>query len=78
MPPQVSSQTARVFDDRLRLGDAAREIGLHPSSLRRLITRGRVPATKIEGAWTLGADVVQMMCANYDTRPGIKPSPFLC
>ena len=37
------------FDEYLDLVEAARELGIHPQSLRRLIKQGRGPATRFAG-----------------------------
>jgi len=39
------------FDEYLDLVEAARELGIHPQSLRRLIKQGRVPATLFAGKY---------------------------
>ncbi|MSQ42436.1 MAG: DNA-binding protein [Dehalococcoidia bacterium] len=61
------------FDDYLDLVEAARELGIHPQSLRRLIKQGRVPATLFAGKYLIERDKLDMFKSSYDPRPGRKP-----
>ena len=61
------------FDDYLDLVEAARELGIHPQSLRRLIKQQRVPATLFAGKYLIERHKLEMFKANYDPRPGRKP-----
>ncbi|MYI82841.1 MAG: helix-turn-helix domain-containing protein [Chloroflexi bacterium] len=61
------------FDDYLDLVEAARELGIHPQSLRRLIKQKRVPAVLFAGKYLIERDKLEMFKANYDPRPGRKP-----
>ncbi|MEE8337721.1 MAG: helix-turn-helix domain-containing protein [Dehalococcoidia bacterium] len=61
------------FDDYLDLVEAARELGIHPQSLRRLIKQKRVPAMMFAGKYLIERDKLEMFKANYDPRPGRKP-----
>jgi excisionase family DNA binding protein len=61
------------FDDYFDLVEAARELGIHPQSLRRLIKQKRIPATMFAGKYLIERDKLEMFKANYDPRPGRKP-----
>lgn len=61
------------FDDYLDLVEAARELGIHPQSLRRLIKQGRVPATLFAGKYLIERDKLDIFKSSYDPRPGRKP-----
>lgn len=61
------------FDNYLDLVEAARELGIHPQSLRRLIKQGRVPATLFAGKYLIERDKLDMFKSSYDPRPGRKP-----
>ena len=61
------------FDEYLDLVEAARELGIHPQSLRRLIKQGRVPATLFAGKDLIERDKLDMFKSSYDPRPGRKP-----
>ena len=61
------------FHDYLDLVEAARELGIHPQSLRRLIKQKRVPAVLFAGKYLIERDKLEMFKANYDPRPGRKP-----
>ena len=59
------------------LVEAARELGIHPQSLRRLIKQGRVPASMFGGKYMIARDKLEMFKTNYDRRPGRKRSARL-
>ena len=61
------------FDDYLDLVEAARELAIHPQSLRRLIKQKRVPAVLFAGKYLIERDKLEMFKSNYDPRPGRKP-----
>ena len=61
------------FTQYLDLVEAARELGIHPQSLRRLIKQARVPAVLFAGKYLIERDKLEMFKANYDPRPGHKP-----
>ena len=61
------------FDNYLDLVEAARMLGIHPQSLRRLIKQKKVPAVLFAGKYLIERDKLEMFKANYDPRPGRKP-----
>lgn len=65
------------FPDYLNLNQAATRLAIHPTSLRRLIKQGVVPAQVIHGSWLIRRDALEMFAANYDPKPGRKPVPTL-
>lgn len=65
------------FEDWLDIVEAARELGIHPQSMRRLIKQGRIPARMYGGKYLIERDQLLMFKANYDPRPGRKRSPRL-
>jgi excisionase family DNA binding protein len=64
--------TTELFDNYLDLVDAARILGIHPQSLRRLIKQKKVPAILFAGKYLIERDKLEMFKANYDSRPGRK------
>jgi excisionase family DNA binding protein len=62
-----------LFDNYLDLVEAARTLGIHPQSLRRLIKQKKVPALLFAGKYLIERDKLEMFKANYDPRPGRKP-----
>lgn len=60
------------FDNYLDLVEAARILGIHPQSLRRLIKQKKVPAVLFAGKYLIDRDVLNQFKANYDPRPGRK------
>ena len=61
------------FDNYFDLVEAARDLQIHPQSLRRLIKQKKIPATLFAGKYLIERDKLEMFKANYDPRPGRKP-----
>ena len=61
------------FENFLDLVEAARVLGIHPQSLRRLIKAKKIPATLFAGKYLIERDKLEMFKSNYDPRPGRKP-----
>ena len=61
------------FERYLDLVEAARVLGIHPQSLRRLIKLQRVPARLYAGKYLVERDQLAMFKSTYDPRPGRKP-----
>ncbi len=61
------------FENYLDLVEAARVLGIHPQSLRRLIKQRKVPAVLFAGKYLIERDALNQFKANYDPRPGRKP-----
>ncbi|MGD0114638.1 MAG: helix-turn-helix domain-containing protein [Dehalococcoidia bacterium] len=64
---------SQPFDNFLDLVEAARELNIHPQSLRRLIKQKKVPALIFAGKYLIERDKLEMFKTNYDPRPGRKP-----
>lgn len=69
--------TDAVIEDRVSLMEAAEMLGIHHQSVRRLIIHKVMPATKAFGVWMIRRVNVEMFQANYDPRPGKKPTGML-
>ncbi len=65
------------FEGWLDIVEAARELNIHPQSLRRLIKQQLVPARLYGGKYLIARDQLLMFKSNYDPRPGRKRSPRL-
>ncbi|MFC2050965.1 DNA-binding protein [Chloroflexota bacterium] len=50
--------------------EAARQIGIHEESLRRLLRMGSPPGVKIGGQWFIDREQLALFSATYDTRTG--------
>ncbi len=64
--------TDEPFDNYLDLVDAARILGIHPQSLRRLIKQKKVPAVLFAGKYLIERSALQQFKSTYDPRPGRK------
>ena len=60
------------FENYLDLVEAARVLGIHPQSLRRLIKQKKVPAVLFAGKYLIERDTLNQFKSNYDPRPGRK------
>ena len=70
---QGETSVSDPFENFLDLVEAARVLGIHPQSLRRLIKQKKVPATLFAGKYLIERDKLEMFKSNYDPRPGRKP-----
>ncbi len=69
----LSAMVTSPFENYLDLVEAARLLGIHPQSLRRLIKQKKVPAVLFAGKYLIERDKLEMFKSNYDPRPGRKP-----
>ncbi len=61
----------------LDLVEAARELNMHPQSVRRLIKQGQLPAHFRWGKYLIDRNTLDVFKTNYDPRPGRKRSAKL-
>ena len=54
----------------INVREAARQIGIHEESLRRLLRLGSPPGVKIGGQWFISRDQLALFAATYDSRTG--------
>ena len=71
------SDEQQEIDDRIDLVDAARELGLHPQSARRLVKNGTILATLHRGKYTIDRTWFNQFKQNYNPKPGRRPKPTL-
>ena len=65
------------FEDCLDTVEAARELNIHPQSMRRLSKQNRIPARLYGAKYLMESDQLLMFESHYDPRPGRKRSPRL-
>lgn len=58
------------FGNYLSVRAAARKLGIHEESLRRLLRMGLLKADKIGGQWFISKDQLSLFAATYDARTG--------
>lgn len=54
--------------------EAARRLGIHEESLRRIIRIGTLPAEKIGGQWYIEKDKLNTFKNSYNTKSGRRKS----
>lgn len=54
--------------------EAAKRLGIHEESLRRIIRIGTLPAEKIGGQWYIEKDKFNIFKASYNTKSGRRKS----
>lgn len=50
--------------------EAAKRLGIHEESVRRLIRIGTIPATKIGGQWYIDREDLAIFANTYDAKTG--------
>lgn len=63
---------ADPLEDFVGAREAAERLSIHPESVKRLIRRGKLPATKVANKWLIRRDVLEQFASTYDPRPGQK------
>ena len=69
----------KELPDRVDILQAAHELGVHPSTVHRLIDKQTILASLTGGRWTIDRTWFDQFKANYDPRPGPgrrKPTLF--
>jgi len=54
----------------INVREAARQVGIHEESLRRLLRLGSPPGVKIGGQWFISKEQLTLFTATYDTKTG--------
>lgn len=50
--------------------EAAKQLGIHEESLRRLLRMGSLPGKRIGGQWFIKKEQLALFAATYDARTG--------
>ncbi|MBN2463360.1 MAG: excisionase family DNA-binding protein [Dehalococcoidia bacterium] len=50
--------------------EAARQVGIHEESLRRLLRLGSPPGVKLGGQWFIRREQLTLFTATYDAKTG--------
>ena len=58
------------LDSFVNIREAARRLGIHEESLRRLIRIGTLPAEKIGGQWFIDKEQLAIFASTYDAKTG--------
>jgi len=54
----------------VNIREAAKRLGIHEESLRRIIRIGTLTAEKIGGQWYIDRDQLNIFASTYDTKSG--------
>jgi excisionase family DNA binding protein len=54
----------------INVREAARQIGIHEESLRRLLRQGSPPGVKIGGQWFIDKEQLALFTGTYDAKTG--------
>jgi len=54
----------------LSVREAARQVGIHEESLRRLLRLGSPPGVKLGGQWFIRREQLTLFAATYDAKTG--------
>ena len=58
------------FQNYINVREAARQVGIHEESLRRLLRLGSPPGVKIGGQWFIRKEQLTLFTATYDAKTG--------
>ncbi|MDX9956171.1 MAG: helix-turn-helix domain-containing protein [Anaerolineae bacterium] len=56
----------------VEVSQAARELAVHPETVRRLLRQGELPGAKVGTLWLIERSVLESFKAAYDPRPGAR------
>ena len=66
------------FEGWVDIVEAARELNIHPQSMRRLIKQNRVPARLYGGKYLIERDQLLMFKSNYDPQGRVESGRLGC
>ena len=58
------------FSNYVNIREAAKQLGIHEESLRRIIRIGTLPAEKIGGQWFISKEQLAIFSNAYDHKTG--------
>lgn len=58
------------FEDYITVLEAARGLGVHPETVKRLIREGHLPAIKVHNTWFIHRDKFEVFRGTYIPRRG--------
>lgn len=59
-----------MLDHYLTVIEAARKLGIHPETVKRLCRQGDIPATKIHNTWLIDQDKLEIFAGTYQPKRG--------
>lgn len=61
-----------ALENYLTVIEAAKMLGIHPDTVKRLCRQGDIPALKIRNTWLIDKDKLQIFAATYQPKRGGK------
>lgn len=58
------------FGNYLTIPEAAKQLGIHEESLRRLLRMGNIPGEKLGKQWFIDKEQLALFAATYDAKTG--------
>ena len=66
-----------VLDDYVSVVEAAKILGVHWETVKRMYREGRIPARKVHNMWLIDKDVLAKFASTYDEpRRGKRKNRF--
>ena len=59
-----------MFENYVDVIEAAKILGVHPETVKRLIREGKLAATKFGNKWIMELDGLRVFASTYDSRRG--------
>lgn len=60
------------IENYLTVIEAARRLGIHPDTVKRLCRQGDIPAIKIRNTWLMDSDTLEVFAGTYQPKRGGK------
>jgi excisionase family DNA binding protein len=60
------------LDDYLTVIEAARRLGIHPDTVKRLCRQGDIPAVKLRNTWLVDRETLEVFAGTYQPKRGGK------
>ena len=71
----MTETTPRLFEDYLDINEAAREIGMHPQTLRKLAKSEELPAVLFAGKYLIERDALELFRVRNNSHRGRNLEP---
>ena len=60
------------LDNYLTVIEAARRLGIHPDTVKRLCRQGDIPAVKLRNTWLIDRETLEVFSGTYQPTRGAK------
>ncbi len=61
-----------ALDNYLTVIEAARKLGIHPDTVKRLCRQGDIPAVKLRNTWLIEKERLEIFAGTYQPKRGAR------